>query len=111
MLASVWQSLIVCDPTHADNLPDCDYAALIHLIKNAISDLVVLSTLATVFACIFIGFKLVVSQGNPSAMKDAQSRARAILTGYFFILAAWVIVYAIASVLFQDSYFNTVLTK
>lgn len=118
MLADLWQSLIVCDPAPRGPQGEalkvtqpCDFAALIHLIKNAITDLTVLATLITVFGCILIGFSLITSQGNAGAMKAARGRAVNILKGYFFILAAWVIVYAISSVLFQDSYFNTVLTN
>jgi len=116
MLASVWQPLIVCDPTNgagADGaaLPDCDYYALIHLIKNAIADLTVVATIATVAACIFIGFRLMTSQGNSGAMREAKDKATKIVIGYFFILAGWVIVYAVASVLLKGEYYNNVLTK
>src|SRR3982751_322829 len=106
MAFDLWQPLIVCDPVHPNTsgpgnsqLPPCDYGAFIHLIRNAISDLGVVATFVTLFVCIYIGFQLVTSQGNAGAMKDARGRAVKILWGYFFILAAWVIVYAVASVL------------
>ncbi len=93
-----WKSLIVCSG------PDCNFAKVIELIRVVINDLTYLATLLTVIGCIYVGFKLVTSQGNAGALKDAKSRGTTLLLGYVIILAAWIIVHTITSTLLKDGY-------
>lgn len=94
-------NLIVCQGTTAD---PCTFGSLIALIKVGISDLVVLATLVAVIVFIFAGFKLLTSGGNPKALSDARGMLLKVLIGYVWILAAWVIVYTITSVLLNPGY-------
>lgn len=100
-LAQLWQSMIVCGPP---NLPDCDFNSLIKLTKVLINNLIVLSTLLATVAFIWVGFVLLTSQGDPGAMSKAKHAAGSVVKGYIFILAAWLIVYTITSVLLKDGY-------
>lgn len=84
--------------------PDCHFESLIKFVKAAITALVVIATIVTVLALIFMGFELMMSQGNPSALTKVKGQAWAILKGYFWILAAWLIVYTIMSALTKDKY-------
>lgn len=99
--ADLIPNLIVCQGTTAD---PCTFESLISLFKVAVNALIEIATLITVAALIMMGFKLMTSGGNPSARTEVKNRAWAILKGYFFILAAWVIVYTITSVLVKDGF-------
>ncbi len=92
------------DLTSICNGPDCHFKDLLKFFKAAISALVALATILTVIALVFMGFQLIMSQGNPSALTKVKGQAFAILKGYFWILAAWLIVYTIMKVLVNDDY-------
>jgi hypothetical protein len=105
-----WKSLIVCDPVPSTGgdfvgpVRDCDFEALIELVRVLIHDLVLLSTLLAVGVFAYAGIKLLASGGNPGAMKDAKGMFFKVLIGYMWILAAWLIVYTITSVLLHPGY-------
>ena len=102
-----WAPLIVCDgvvPNDA-NLPQCSIGSAIQLVKNGLQDLVLLSTLLMVVVLVIAGIKLLTSQGNPSALKETKDAFMKILTGYAVILAAWVIVYTLASTLLKPEFY------
>ncbi len=84
--------------------PNCGFADLINLARVLINDLIFLATFLVVAGCIFIGFKLMTSGGNESAMKDAKDRLGSLLKGYFFLLAGWLIVYTITSTLINANF-------
>ena len=98
---AVWQKLIVCDGTTAD---PCTFESFIKLIKAGIQDLVFIATLLTVVIFIFAGIKLLTSGGNEGALKEARSMLWKVLLGYVWILAAWLIVYTITSVLLDSGF-------
>ena len=93
-----WKPLIVCDG------PDCHINEVFTLIKNAIHDLVLLSTLLVVVALIYAGFKLLASQGNSGALTEVKTMFGKIILGYAVILTAWVIIYSITSVLLKPGF-------
>jgi hypothetical protein len=97
-LAAVWQSPIVC------NGPDCDYNDLIRLAQIVINNLIVIATVLATIAFVWIGFKLLTSGGNPGAKDEAKKMAGKVLLGFVWILAAWLVVYTITSVLLNDGY-------
>ena len=98
---AIWQPLIVCDGTKAD---PCTFASIIELIKVIINDLVVLTTFLAVAAFMYAGFLLLTSGGNESAKTKAKDVFTKVLIGYLWILAAWLIVYTITSVLLNPGY-------
>ena len=91
-------NLIVC------NGPDCSYGDLITLIKNVINDLVILSTFVVIAALVFLGVKLLTSGEKANALKEVKDLFGKVIVGYFFIIAGWLIVYTITSVLFRPGY-------
>lgn len=100
----VWQDLVggnICNGT------DCDYAALIRLANAVINNLTVIAVLAATMAFIWVGFQLLKSQGDPGAMKNAKTVGGNVVTGLFFVLAAWVIVKTITSVLLSPDFLNS----
>ncbi len=101
---AVWQPLVVCDGVPGNGLPECDFATFILLIKNLITDLVVISTLIAVAVFCYAGFILLTSGGNKSAMDKAKGMLGKVVVGYLWILAAWLIVYTITSVLLNTGY-------
>ncbi|MBX4195394.1 hypothetical protein KW796_00310 [Candidatus Parcubacteria bacterium] len=100
-LAAIWQPLIVCDGTRAD---PCTFASLIKLTQVIINDLIVISTVLATIAFIIIGFTLLTSGGDTGAWKKARERFFSVVVGYVWILAAWLIVYTITSVLLNSGY-------
>lgn len=96
-----WENLIVCQGTRED---PCTFGHLIKLVEVLIQDLVVLSTFIAVAVFCYAGFILLTSAGNTSALERAKGMFWKVLMGYLWILAAWLIVYTITSVLLHDGY-------
>ncbi len=104
-----WQPLTnICDPLLGvgvvGKLPRCDFAALVQLIKNGISDLLLFSTLLLVVLLLYAGFGLVTSQGNQAAMTKAKGMLWNVIAGYAIIILAWTVVYSVTSVLLSDKF-------
>jgi len=95
-----WKPLIVCDGI----VKKCDFASLIELVKVLIYDLVLLSTLLAVIVFAYAGLKLLTANGNEGEVKKAITMLQKVAWGYVWILAAWLIVYTITSVLLKDGY-------
>ncbi len=93
------------------NGPDCDWAALIRLANAVINNLTVVAVLLATVAFIWVGIKLLTSQGNISAMENAKKVFGNVVTGLFFILAAWVIVRTITSVLLSQEFLNSSIIR
>src|SRR5688572_29373717 len=111
-LAQAWQPLTGLCNTTQNSLgrftDPCKFNHLILLAKNIITDLVILATLAATVGFIFVGFKLMTSGGNPGALSDAKEMFKKVLFGFLWIIAAWVVVYTITSVLLKPE-FNIVI--
>ncbi len=105
-----WKTITkVCDPLSDKAFVEgvggrCDFNAFIVLIKNGIFDLVLISTLIVVFMLIYVGFKLITSQGNTSAYTDAKKIFGNVVKGYLWVLAAWLIVYTITNALLFSNF-------
>lgn len=95
-----WRDLIVCDGV----TEPCTFVHIIELIVVLVHDLVLLSTLFVVGAFCVAGFKLLTSGGNENAMKESKAIFLKVVKGYLWILAAWLVVYTITSVLLKDGY-------
>lgn len=85
--------LIVC------NGPDCNFGHLITLSQNVIRALVLLSSFLAVIAFIYAGFLLMTSGGKEGQKTRAKDIFKKVFIGYLWILAAWLIVYTITSLL------------
>jgi putative copper export protein len=96
-------NLIVCEGT-GDAAGPCTYAHLILLVKNLITAMVILSTFIATGAFAYAGILLMGSGGNEGAKDKAKKMLWKVLIGYLWILAAWLIVYTISSVLLKDGF-------
>ena len=94
----MWKTLIVCDG------PNCKFSDLIVLTQNLIHNLIVLSTFLAVAAFAYAGIILLTSGGSESAKTKAKDIFLKVLKGYLWILAAWLLVYTITSVLLEPGY-------
>ncbi len=105
-----WQPLRVCGGYASDiqGLPKCDFWALLTLIKNGITDLVLLSTLLAVAVFVIVGIKLLTSGGNTSVYTEAKTMLWKVVMGYVWILGAWLIVYTVLNALLKSD-FNILL--
>lgn len=86
-------NLIVCDG------PSCNFGHLIQLAQNVITALILLASFIAVIAFIYAGFILMTSGGNESKKTQAKEIFKKVFIGYLWILAAWLIVYTITSLL------------
>lgn len=97
-----WQTLThICDGVEIR----CGFPQFIMLIKNGITDMILLSTLLVVAALAVAGIQLLTSGGNPSKLTAAKDMAWKIVKGYMWILIAWLLVYTITSKLLNADYF------
>jgi hypothetical protein len=91
-------SLIVC------NGPNCTFADLIILARNFIDVLVYFSTFLAVIGFIYAGFKLVTSEGDVGALKEAKRIFTMVATGFAIVLSAWLIVKLVFDVLVDSGF-------
>lgn len=98
-----WKPLIICE-----NPPDfpgpCNFGSFMDLIRNGIHDMVVLSTFLVIALFVWVGIKLMTSGGNVNAWTNAKEMLWKVVLGYIWILAAWLVVYTITSVLLNPNY-------
>lgn len=95
-----WKPLIVCDGVEVP----CTFAKLVELVQVLIHDMVLLSTLLAVGVFVYAGYILLTSGGDSGAMTKAKGILWKVVIGYVWILAAWLIVYTITSVLLDPGY-------
>jgi hypothetical protein len=103
-----WQPLTnICTPTlPAGTAGACGFEALMELISNAMTDLILISTLLVIVALVWSGFNLVTAgmRGDSGALSDLKGKMLNIVIGYAIILGAWLVVYAITSTLLHDGF-------
>lgn len=90
--------MIVCDG------PDCGFDDLIELAKAVMNNLTVVAVLLASIVFIWVGYTLLTSQGDTGAMSKAKKALGNVVLGLFIVLAAWLIVYTISSVLLNDGF-------
>ncbi len=91
-------NMLVC------NGADCNFGHLIDLAKVVMNNIVVVATLLVTIAFVVIGIKFLTSGGDIKAREDSKKIAKNVLLGFFFVLAGWLIVYTITSVLLRDGF-------
>ena len=105
---SLWQPLVVCGKRAIDETGDftkaCQFSDLIVLVKNLITDLVILSTFAATAVFIYIGVILLTSGGNENAKTRAKEMFKKVVIGFLWILAAWLVVYTITNALVKPEF-------
>lgn len=96
-----WKDLIVCQGTKED---PCTFESFMDLIRAGIHDLVILSTFLVVILLVWVGIKLLTSGGNEKAWTESKAMLWKVVLGYMWILAAWLVVYTITSVLLKPEF-------
>jgi hypothetical protein len=101
-------NLIVCNTKFENGkfTDPCDFNKVMLLVQNFFNFIVVLSVAFSAISFTVAGFKLVTSQGNPSAMSDAKTMLTKTAIGFAIVLSAWLIVYSITSVLLRDGFLS-----
>lgn len=89
--------LIVCDPKpdpsgFTAGLGDCHFDDLIRLGVNIMNFLIVLSTAVAAIVIAYAGFLYLSSAGDEGNVKKAKGMLTKVAIGFFFLIAAWVIV-------------------
>ena len=74
------------------------------LFVKGINALMQIATVVTVIALIVMGFRLMTSAGNATALTETKKRAKWIVVGYVCILAAWLVVYTILNTLVYSEF-------
>jgi hypothetical protein len=95
-LTAMGAGLVPCGGT---NEPECKLSHLIGLGNNVIEFLIYIAALIAVILLAIAGFKLVISQGNASAMEQAKSSIWNVFVGFLIILLAYLVVQTILFVL------------
>jgi len=71
---------------------ECGWCELMQMVDNIINWLFMFFTLAAVMMVMYVGFKLVVSQGSSEAMGEAKSMMTNLVIGFVIFISAWLIV-------------------
>lgn len=79
-------------PTDLCTGTDCSACHLVELANRLIGYLIGLVMMLFAVLVVWAGFKLVTSQGNPSALSDAKGRFMNAFIGLLIVLSAWLIV-------------------
>jgi hypothetical protein len=83
----------------------CDFIDLMNQVQSTMNFVIYqLATPVAVLMFAYAGFKLVTSQGDTNAMKDARKIFLNTLMGYGIMLSAFLIIKLIFSFLFPDNY-------
>lgn len=90
--------------TNICNGPDCDFNDLVMLTRVVMDNIITVSIFLATVAFMYVGFKYLTSQGDPGAKTYAKKVAFNVVIGLFFVLAGWVIVYTISTVLLKDGF-------
>jgi len=85
---------------------DCDFNNLMQLANNVIRFVFVISIPIAAAAFAYAGFLYITAAGNESQIHHAHDIFVKVAIGFFFILAAWLIVYLITSTLLKPDYIN-----
>lgn len=86
----------------------CDFDSLIELAKNVIDLITIISIPLAVIGFAVAGFKILTAGADPGKVSEGRELLMKIAIGFFFILAAWLIVNLITSTLFTGEGFNLV---
>lgn len=70
----------------------CNFCDFVQLFNNIIRFIIEISILLFVVVGVIIGFQLVTSAGNPSAMSAAKGKLVNLVIGFIIILSGWLIV-------------------
>jgi hypothetical protein len=85
---------------------ECGFLDAIAQIKKLINFFFLAALPIIVIAIAWSGIKILLAQGNTSELKNAKELLQKILTGFFFVLVAWLLVHNIASYFLCPKYYT-----
>jgi len=89
---------------------NCDFNHLMELANNIMRFIIMIAIPLAAIAFSWAGFLYITAAGNESQIHHAHDIFIKVATGFFFILAAWLIVYLITSTLLSPEY-RTILNN
>lgn len=114
VVASAQNFVIPCvGPTKTgDVVDDCDFNDFMHLIKNVIDFLIILSIPMATIAFAWAGFLILTSNGNSGKIEQGKEIFWKVLIGFIFVLSAWLIVSLITTALLdRNNYYDLLGTN
>ncbi len=99
-----WQSLTTGLCKEVNGIPDCHFDDFMELIRNGMTDLILLANIFAIAAFMYAGFLWLTSAGSDTKHKQALRVLGNVIKGYAWILAAWVIVYYITHALVNQEF-------
>lgn len=85
---------------------DCDFNDLMQLANNIMKFIIMIAIPLTAIIFSYAGFLYITAAGNEHQIAQAHDIFVKVAIGFFFILAAWLIVYLITSTLLKPDYIN-----
>ena len=85
---------------------ECQFRDVFREIKLLINFAFLVSVPITLIAISWSGIQILLAQGNTAKITEARKLMTKVLTGFFFILIAWLLVYELASRLLQSQYYT-----
>ena len=89
---------------------DCGFSHLMQLANNIMRFIIMVAIPLTAIIFSYAGFLYITAAGNETQIHHAHDIFIKVATGFFFILAAWLIVYLITSNLLDPAY-TTILNN
>jgi len=86
------------------NEEQCHFDDVVKLFSNVMNELIKFSTILFVFSMIYVGFQMMVNQGNVNGLTELKKRLLGFIKGYAAILLAWVVVYTISNALLKTGF-------
>jgi hypothetical protein len=82
-----------------NDLPECNYEQLIATASRILTFVLYMLIPIVLGMILFVGFKYITANGDSGKLADAKRMIIPLLTGIFFIFAAWLIVYTLLNYL------------
>lgn len=90
---------------------ECGFGDIIAEINKLVNFAFLLAVPVTMIALTWAGIKILLAAGNMTKVTEAKKMATQVLTGFLFVLCAWLIVYVIASNLLKEDYYTQFIQK
>lgn len=86
---------------------DCDFNSLMTLINRVMNFIVYLSIPLAAISISYAGYLYISAYGDTGKIEDAHKIFGSVLKGFAFVLAGWLIVYTIMSMLLGPNFMNS----
>jgi hypothetical protein len=107
--AQAWEGFVKCGKTTGPYTHECGFQDLLNLGRDIIRFMVIISIPIVAIGFAYAGFEYMQSGSSAEIRKKAKGHMITLMKGFFFILAAYLIVYFITSILLGPGY--SILTQ